>query len=90
MIVDRSMTVREVGRIIRSRITVNISQWVCRKRNNDGSECKEGSGKRTKELIRHLAQVFFCLKCRECFIITPVDSVQPTGHLHPVSKLYTL
>jgi len=27
---------------------------------------------------------------RECFFITPVGSVQPTGHLRPVSKLYTL
>src|SRR5260370_22153700 len=67
LIVDRSMTVCEVGRITRSHITVNISgSAVCKKRNNDGSECmymKEGSGKCTKELIQHLAQVSFCLKC---------------------------
>src|SRR5258707_5905772 len=66
LIVDRSMTVREIGRITGSRMTVNISGSARRGTTTARSACKstkEDSGKRTKEFVRHLAQVVFCLKC---------------------------
>src|SRR5258708_35583153 len=63
LIVDRSMTVREIGRITGSRMTVNISGSARRGTTTARSECKstkKGSGKRSKEFVQHLAQGRFC------------------------------
>jgi len=51
LIVDRSMTVREVGRTTGSRMTVNISGSARRGTMTECKSMKEDSGKRTKELV---------------------------------------